>query len=271
MLRVAAMTFAGLVTLLAPASAIGAAKSAPTPSPVTLHTFAQQLGRTSNAATAGVTLAQPYSWWSWPGPGSYNDTSENITVENSTTAGQPYFWAYQFHSQYGDGGYVGLQDASVPSGRKIALFSVWQADAAQGTNCNVFSGEGSGESCRIDPYNWTTDRIYKLAVRITSSTTTGAWYQATVTDTVAQVTSTIGSIHVPAGWGQISGVVSWTEYFGGAADTCADIPKARARFDFPTASLGAVQITSDKHVIGTGNCASQITGYAGGDRQVAPK
>jgi hypothetical protein len=148
---------------------------------------------------------------------------------------------------------------------------VWQADAAQGPDCNVFSGEGSGESCRIDPYNWTTDRTYTLAVHITSSDATGAWYQATVTDTVTQMTLTIGSIHVPAEWGRIYGVVSWTEYFGGTTNTCADMPKARARFDFATASLGAVHITNDTHVIGSGNCPSQISGYAGGDRQIAPK
>jgi hypothetical protein len=141
MLRVAVMMFAGLVALVAPASVIGAVQSAPTSSPFTIHTFVQQLGRTTQAATADVTLAQPYSWWSWPGGEFYNDTSENITIDGTTTPGQLYFWSYQFHSQFGDGGYVGLQDASVPSGKKIALFSVWQADAARGTNCNVFSGE----------------------------------------------------------------------------------------------------------------------------------
>jgi hypothetical protein len=272
--RLAALTFAGLVVLLVPAHAIGAAPSAPSPSPspVTLHRFAQQLGRATPAASVvGVTLAQPYSWWSWPSGDAYDDTSENISIQSSTTPGQPYFWSYQFHSQFGDGGYVGLQDASVPSGKKIALFSVWQADAAQGTSCNEFSGEGSGESCRIDPYNWTTNRVYTLTVRVTSSDSTGAWYEASVTDTVTDTTSTIGSIHVPAGWGGIYGVVSWTEYFGGTADTCSDLPKARARFDFPTASLGTVQITNDVHVIGTGNCPSHITGYTGGDLQIAPK
>lgn len=270
MLRFFAMLFAGSVALLAPASAVAAPAPHPATATITIHTFAQQLGRAPNAATAGVTLAQPYSWWTWPGA-SYNDTSENITVESSTTPGKPYFWSYQFHSQFGDGGYVGLQDASVPSGKKIALFSVWQADKAQGVSCNTFSGEGSGESCRIDPYNWTADRPYRVSVRVASTDTTGAWYEATVTDTVTQVTSTIGTIHVPAGWGGIYGVVSWTEYFGGTADTCADIPKARARFDFPTASLGTVRITNDTHAIGAGNCPSQITSYAGGDRHIAPK
>ncbi len=271
MARVAAAMIAGLVMLLAPARAVDAAQPAPSPSKVTLHTFAQQLGRTKNAATGGVTLAQPYSWWSWPGGFAYNQTSENIMIEGSTTPGQPYFWSYQFHSQFGDGGYVGLQDDSAPSGNKIALFSVWEADAAVGNDCNVFSGEGSGESCRIDPYNWTTGRAYTVAVRIASFDSTGAWYQATVTDTVAGVTSTIGSLHVPAGWGEIYGIVSWTEYFGDPSDTCADIPKARARFDFPIANLGAVQIASDKHMIGTGTCPSHISGYSGGDLQVAPK
>src|SRR5947208_3656326 len=135
MLRFAVITFAGLVALLAPANT--SANAASQSAPIAIHTFAQQLGRTRNVAQVGVTLAQPYSWWSWQ-DASYNDTSEKVTIESATTGGKPYFWSYQFHSRFGDGGYVGLQDASVPSGKKIALFSVWQADAAQGASCNPF-------------------------------------------------------------------------------------------------------------------------------------
>ena len=272
MLRVAVMMFAGLVALFAPTDVIGAMQSAPASSPVAIHTFVQQLETTTKARVRGRhTFAQPYSWWSWPGGGFYDDTSENITIESTTTPGQPYFWSYQFHSQYGDGGYVGLQDASVPSGKKIALFSVWQAERARGTKCNVFSGEGSGESCRIDPYNWTTDRTYTLALRIASSGSTGAWYEATVTDTVTQVTSTRSDRYTfpPVG-------VDSTASFLGPNTSAAQPTRAptfpkHVRVSTFRLSLGAVQITKDTHVIGTGNCPSQITGYAGGDRQVAPK
>ncbi|MDQ1455995.1 MAG: hypothetical protein QOH28_1615 [Actinomycetota bacterium] len=240
-----------------------------------LHTYAQQLGRsataTTSAASASVGLGGPYSWWSWPhaNPG-YSELSQSVVIERTSTSGASYFWSHQFHSQFGDGGYVGLQDGSYPNHDKIALFSVWSADAAQGRRCGTFSGEGSGWSCRIDPYNWVPGRKYVLGVRIGSSGTTGAWYEATVTDTATGVALSIGRIHVPAGWGGLQGWVSWTEYFGAAPTTCATFPRARARFDLPTANFAAVHATGDTHAIGTGDCTSQIKDFPGGDEQIAP-
>src|SRR5262245_22362398 len=254
---------------LRPAAASGGAREQ---LPRRLHTYAQQLGRRdARQGSSTVTLGLPYSWWSWPDADpSYDELSQPLTIEPTTTRGAPYFWAHQFHSQYGEGGFVGLQDASYPSNDKIALFSVWSADGAQGTTCGTFSGEGNGWSCRIDPYPWVADRRYIVSVRIETSSTPGAWFVATVTDTKTGAVRPIGRIHVPAGWVKLQGWVSWTEYFGPPRTSCRAFPVARARFDFPTANSGAVSATGDAHVIGTGDCKSQVKDYRGGDRQIAP-
>jgi hypothetical protein len=268
---------AGAVALAWPAVTAAAlarpeeASSTNPPPPPALHTYRQQLGTSGlSANAAGVALKQPYSYWYWNG-NYYRDSSQALTIENSTTPGAPFFWSYQFKSHYGDGGYVGLQDNSAPTGTKIALFSVWAADGAQGANCEPFSGEGDGWTCRIDPYNWVPDREYVVGISIDRTGRSGAWYRGTVTDTVTLEKRTIGLIHVPTGWGQLTGFASWTEYFGPQALTCADLPKARARFAYPIAKGGTVQITGHSHQIGEGDCLSSITDFPGGDRQIAPK
>jgi len=266
-----------LVVSVGAASALPVTRVAPVHAPFRgLHTYAQQLGRSANAlaraSSASVGLGAPYSWWSWPdaNPG-YTQLSQPVAIERGTTPGAPFFWSHQFHSQFGDGGYVGLQDGSYPNRDKIALFSVWAADGARGGACATFSGEGSGWSCRIDPYNWVLGRKYGVGVRIATSGTSGAWYEATVTDTATGVAMSIGQIHVPAGWGGLQGWVSWTEYFGAAPAACSALPRARARFDLPTANFAAVHANGDTHTIGTGDCGSQIKDFPGGDEQIAPR
>ena len=148
---------------------------------------------------------------------------------------------------------------------------MWAADGARGGACGTFSGEGSGWSCRIDPYNWVTGRKYVVGVRIATSGTSGTWYEATVTDTATGVAMSIGQIHVPASWGGLQGWVSWTEYFGAAPASCSSFPRARARFDLPTANSAAVHSNGDTHTIGAGDCGSQIKDFPGGDEQIAPR
>ena len=109
-----------------------------------------------------------------------------------------------------------------------------------------------------------------MGVRIASSDTTGAWYEASVTDTTTGVSASIGQIHVASGWGGLQGWVAWTEYFGAAPATCSALPRARARFDFPTANFAALHANGDTHTIGAGDCGSQIKDYPGGDEQIAP-
>jgi Domain of unknown function (DUF3472) len=238
---------------------------------VRVHTYADQLGIVADSASSGVTLGLPYSHWEWPNGGYFGELTQPLTIERTTTRGASYFWSHQFHSQNGDGGYVGLQDGSYPNGSKIALFSVWSADDAEGSNCGTFDNEGSGWTCRIDPYNWRPGSKYLLSVRIATSDPNGDWYEASVTDTTTATTSTIGRIHVPAGWGGLTGLVSWTEYFGSRPKSCTRFPKARADFDYPTANSGTIRVSTHTHEIGAGDCSAAIKDYTGGDQQIAPK
>jgi hypothetical protein len=276
------MAMIGTGVALAMALSVGASATPSTPPAEVhaqfggLHTYAQQIGRSASARTSAVSgsvkLGLPYSVWTWSDANqAYSESSQTVTILRTTTPGASYFWSHQFQSQFGDGGYVGLQDGSYPNHDKIALFSVWSADAAQGNTCGTFSGEGSGWSCRIDPYNWVPGRKYVASVRIASSDTTGAWYEATIADTKTRIAASIGRIHVPAGWGSLRGWVSWTEYFGTAPANCATFPHARARFDFPTANFGTIRAIGDTHTIGTGDCESQIKDYSRGDEQIAPR
>jgi hypothetical protein len=235
-----------------------------------LHTYSQQIGATRAKSSTTVSLGLPYSWWNWGSANaSFQELSQPLTID-STTTGAPYFWSHQFHSQFGDGGFVGLQDGSFPNHTKIALFSVWAADGAEGGTCRTFSGEGDGWTCRIDPYNWVAGRRYIVSVRIEPSSTSGAWYVASITDTKTRATSSIGRIHVPDGWGQLQGWVSWTEYFGARPSACSKYPRTGVRFDLPTANSGAARAIGAAHVIGTGDCPSQIESYSGGDHQIVP-
>jgi hypothetical protein len=239
--------------------------------------YREQLGRSaSTQAVGGVQLSLPYSDWLWPQSGYYTDIAETVAIESGTTPGASFFWSHQFSFERGTctgvtfpcQGYLGLQDGA--PGR-IALFSIWDANAAQGNNCRTFNGEGAGYSCTIAAYAWQYDHDYVLRVRGDGSGSQGMWFKATVTDSATLVETTIGRIRVPLGWGGIQGWTSWTEYFGSAPSTCGDFPKARARWKYPVANGGAVSIDDRTTAFGAGDCASRIEDVPGGHRQIAPK
>lgn len=239
-----------VVLPMRPAAAVSASPS-PVAPPHHLHTYGEQVGANQpDAPNAGslaaeLPLAGPYSYWNWPTGPERTSFSEGITVEHTTTPGASFFWSYQFSTPV-DGGYIGLQDHS-NTGHKIVLFSIWQGDAAFGTNCSPFDGEGSGYTCRLDPYNWVADRKYVVTVARLGTDPTGTWYVGSVLDTVTNSTQYVGAIHQPSGNEQpgvpFEGWVSWTEYFGVRPERCQDMPRARVIFDFPTANNGTVPIS----------------------------
>jgi Domain of unknown function (DUF3472). len=238
------------------------------------RSYRDQLGLPS---AGGVRPDQTYSKWSWPGSGYYTDTAQRLTVESGTTPDGRYFWAYHFFFEDlgagADGGYVGLQDESDPNGTKIALFSIWHANDSEG-NCKKFTEGDPGISCRIDPYNWQTDREYRLKIQRDGSDTGGTWWKATVLDTVTMAQQTIGRIRVPPTWGNVQGVESFTEYWGDQVEplpTCADLPRSRVRFKYPVANAGSVLISGHMHDIQKWDCLSTIEDLDGADRHVVPK
>jgi hypothetical protein len=263
-----------LAPLVAPTHA-GANDSSRPERRFVLHTYAMQTGRIADARPAAVSIGGPYTYWSWPDPAFYSDISEDITIHHSTTPGAPLFFSHQFSTQYGtpdDGGYVGLQDGSSSAGQKIALFSIWNATGMRGTSCNKFSGEGQGRSCRIAPFDWQTDRAYRVDVARTAVTARGTWWKATVTDTVTGTTSTIGEIRVPNGWGGLQGWTSWSEFFGDSSTLtqCSQLPHSRVVFKYPLASDGAQTITGHTNQVGPGQCRARIKDLPGAVQQTFP-
>jgi hypothetical protein len=227
------------------------------------------VGLTPTPATA-VAPNGTYSNWSWPASstGYYNFDERLIILGHSP--GTHYFWAHQVGFVGGDGGYLGLQIGSYPNNTKIALFSVWGANGAEGANCGQFVEGGAGFTCRIDPYNWVTGRAYRLRIWAFGEDSLGEWWGAWVQDTVTGVDSYVGKIRVPTSWGWLgSWSVSWTEYFGTQPKTCNRLPWARAAFGFPVADGGGVLIAAHSHTVGSGGCPgySRITEVSGADIQ----
>lgn len=222
---------------------------------------------TSSAAHAAVNPNGTYSNWFWPSTTTgYYNFDQRLTILNHT-AGANYFWAHQFGFVGGDGGYLGLQVGSHPNDTKIALFSIWGANAASGPNCGSFVEGAPGYTCRLDPFNWVPDRPYRLRIWVLGAEAAGQWWGAWVQDTVTGVDSYVGKIRVPGSWGRLNTwSVSWTEYFGPQANVCDEIPWAYAHFAFPTANAGSVRIGSHSHFISqAGDCPrySRIVEYAG--------
>jgi hypothetical protein len=148
-----------------------------------------------------------YSNWTWPATSTgYDNFDQRLTILGHSP-GTHYFWAHQMHFVAGDGGYLGLQVGSYPNNTKIALFSLWSANGAEGANCGPFLEGGPGYTCRIDPYNWVTGRAYRLRVAAFGEDALGEWWGAWVHDTVTGVDSYVGKIRVPASWG---GLYPWS-------------------------------------------------------------
>jgi hypothetical protein len=220
---------------------------------------------------AAVSLGGPYTYWNWPGNRDYTSFSQRVSIASTTTPGAPFFWSYQFTTPI-DQGYIGLQDSSAPNGTKIALFSIWNADGARGTNCGTFGGEGVGWSCRIDPYNWVPDREYVVRVAEVDGDGPGQWYRGSVRDAVTGVSREIGRIHLPpGGTGSFRGWVSWTEFFGTRPPTCREMPRARVRFWYPTANAGSIRVAGHLNEVDQGDCRARIEDVTGGVQQLYPK
>lgn len=225
---------------------------------------------TPATASAAVLPNGTYSNWTWPSTSTgYYNFDQRITVIDYGS-GARYFWAHQFGFLSGSGGYLGLQIGSYPNNSKIALFSIWGANAASGPRCSTFQEQGAGYTCRLDPYNWAIGRAYRLRIWTVSTDSMGEWWGAWVQDTATGADSYIGSIRVPLSWGWLtSGSVAWTEDFGPRPSTCAGFSGAKAQFDFPTANAGGVHIASHSHSFGSGDCPtySRILHVPGADVQ----
>jgi hypothetical protein len=196
-----------------------------------------------------------YTEWWWPGEG-YRSVEHELVVEHDPGPDTTYFWAHQFRTEAGEGGYVGLQskgNRADGSLGKMAIFSFWDTLGAEGPGVVRFGGEGVGWSCRI-PLLWEPGRAYRLRVGVVaedaSVRTWGAWVDG----------EELGRIRAPAPWGRLGRwSVMWTEYYGGPLSRCSDLPHSSVRFSTPRADGGTAPIRS-QHRLGDGDCpGSRVT------------
>ena len=200
-------------------------------------------------------LRGTYTHWSWAEQG-FSSLEHTLVPEIDPGPDSTYFWAHQFRTERGEGGYIGLQtkgnrvDGSLG---KMAIFSFWDALAAEGPAFQPFAGEGEGWSCRI-PFLWEAGGAYRLRLEMTDEDPAVICWGATVDGQL------LGRIRVPARWGRMgSWSVMWTEFYGPPITRCEDLPHSRARFSTPVAD-GGVRPHRSEDRIADGDCdTSRIT------------
>jgi hypothetical protein len=122
--------------------------------------------------------------------------------------------------------------------RETAIFSLWNASAANGPHCGTFDGEGNGWSCRL-AYPFTTGTLYRYRVWRMSADAGGQWWGAWIQNTSTGVDTYVGSIRVAGSWTLMTNVQNFVEYFGTAVPSCSAVPKSRAVWTQPAANRGS--------------------------------
>lgn len=195
-----------------------------------------------------------YTDWTWAQTG-FSSLEHILVPEIDPGPDTTYFWAHQFRTERGEGGYIGLQtkgnrvDGSLG---KMAIFSFWDTLGAEGT-FQRFGGEGEGWSCRI-PFFWTAGEAYRLRVEVVDEDPSTVVWGASVDG------DEFGRILAPAGWGRMgSWSVMWTEYYGGPLARCEDLPYSRVVFSMPLGD-GRVRPQGSHDHLGDGDCdTSRVT------------
>lgn len=203
-----------------------------------------------------------YTDWWWPGKG-YEAVEHTLVPEVDPGPDSTYFWAHQFRTEAGEGGYIGLQtkgNRADGSLGKMAIFSFWDTLSAKGPGVVRFGGEGVGWSCRI-PFSWEPGQAYRLRVGVVDEDADERWWAAELDG------DEFGRIRAPAAWGRLGAwSVMWTEYYGPAVARCEDLAYSRVTFSTPVADGAVRPYRSDDH-LGDGQCgASNVTRVGDGVR-----
>lgn len=218
-------------------------------------------------STRAATIAPTgtYTDWYWPTttPG-YQSFEWEVTPKVDPTP-DGYFWAHQFQFNNGDGGYFGLQTQGANPTGKIAIFSVWQALAAQGPQvATTFGGEGTGYTVRIK-YPWVSGQRYRL--RVARQPVDLNWWGAWVKNVSTGAEAYVGQIKLPQTWkGLGNWSVMWTERYSGSLSSCSVMKYSSVVFSKPSANNGSVSPNGQNNHLGNPiNCpGSKISNIDGG-------
>lgn len=188
------------------------------------------LGVRQSALLAQHQNANAHQWWNLPTK-AWN--VDQIVVPK-IVSGSSYFahvFFFEHNPNGNDGAYMGLQEGTTPFWSRQARFSIWNATAANGSDCRNFDGEGIGKTCTI-AFPYIVDRAYTLRMWRLSVDASGTWWGAWVIDSVTGSEYHVGNIRAPRGTGDIVSTDSFDEYYG-EAKPCNAVPHSMVLFGAP--------------------------------------
>jgi Domain of unknown function (DUF3472) len=197
------------------------------------------------AALSGPTLkiahaaqhenANIYAFWNFGDASGFWNIDQRVQITQKAPSS---YWAmlWGFTSTPNEGGYMGLQtDGSRLDGSQgdTAILSLWNANAASGSNCGTFSGEGSGYSCRL-AYAIYPQTDYRFRIWRLNADAEGQWWAAWIQRMQTGVDTYIGSIRVTANKTLMTPSANFSEYYGNQVP-CNAVPQSIAYFTQPAA------------------------------------
>jgi len=167
-----------------------------------------------------------YAYWLF---GENSDDVENIDQKIQVVKPAPATqWVIMWNwvADPAHGGYLGFNTND--QGKGQALFSLWNADRANGANCQKFGGEGEGLSCRM-PFDVNPETVYQLRLVRTKVEAQGVWWSAWIIENADADSPTehfLGEIRVQPQMNLIRGnsIMNFSEYFGLVVEKCRMVP-----------------------------------------------
>lgn len=211
-----------------------------------------ETGSRGGTTGTGVTPGGIADMHAYFGGGAVDHFEYAMTIVEPPIDNSSWFWALQFFFENtNQGGYTGLQGNGIIEGQtvgKMAIFSIWdstQSMPGPGATCEMFGGEGVGQSCRL-PFEWRENVTYRLELEQTSP----MWWTLTLQDPTDGTGHEIGTIRTPDGWGLVDPFAAgFAEYYG-QVDACDSMPHTVAVIHTPLAD-GQTPNSMDANTFGT--------------------
>jgi len=181
-------------------------------------------------ANAAVTPGHMFdAVYQWPNPQYNVDVNFKMIATPPDTSA--YYWAHFVVFQNSSGPFMGTSSRTAYAGLqttrngKTAIFSVWNALAAEGMDCRQFGGEGIGYQCKI-PFSFQNGHTYRVRMWKLTSDASGEWWGAWVKDLEANSEKFIGQIKARPNAGNIVTSYLFDEYYT-SVPGCSSIPYAK--------------------------------------------
>eukprot|EP01006_Ploeotia_vitrea_P027856 TRINITY_DN60636_c1_g1_i1.p1 TRINITY_DN60636_c1_g1~~TRINITY_DN60636_c1_g1_i1.p1 ORF type:complete len:252 (+),score=21.58 TRINITY_DN60636_c1_g1_i1:18-773(+) len=182
--------------------------------------------------------AYEYVNWEFTNTTGFWNVDQDVWLQQTAEAS---FWAMDWKCQGQTyGGYMGLQQLTTDSASGLAIFSLWNATAAQpgkGAHCQRFSEEGGGWSCRLKNFTLTPSssmkNFYRYRIWRLNADAYGQWWGAWIRDHTG-VEVQLGKIRTTTDCKLVGRVSNFAEYFGTVLP-CGSVPESVVGFTQPAA------------------------------------